>query len=524
MNIQNKTFLQFSNLSLSYGDKFLFDSVSGSIVACDRIGLVGINGSGKSSLLKILAGLIEPSSGSVNKAGTIEYVAQIDLGLYRKEIPLYKHIEISFDEWWLVLSEYERLFGKALEENRIINTLSGGELVKLNISIALVKKPDILLLDEPTNHLDLKSLKELENLLKNINIPFVVVSHNVNFLNKVVKTIWEIDNQKILVYGGNYDFYAEQKKLSQEAKLRQYEEKRKEIKKLERVKLQEQKRAQRSQKVGKDISRKHDRSTDRFATGFFKNASEKSGARKKTMLENKENEITEKMDQLKIVQRKNIFLELHNVQKSGLIISISNGKLKLPDGTTLINEINLGIYHKDRFTIFGDNGSGKTTLVKQLVYNHHPMLSGDIKYGSEYKALYVDQKYDLVKVEQTITENIQSANPSINYENIRRVLGNMNFSSDFDINKTAKDLSGGETARLAFAIATNSSIDMLVLDEPTNNLDIETVEVISQALRYFKGTLIVISHDIHFIKSIRIEKVLEIKNRRIISKTINNLV
>lgn len=524
MNIQNKAFLQFNNLSLTFGDKNLFNSISGSIVKKDRIGLVGINGSGKSSLLKILAGLVEPSSGFINKAGTIEYVAQIDLDLYRKEIPIYKYIETSFDEWWQVLSEYERLFGKALEENRIINTLSGGELVKLNISIALVKEPDILLLDEPTNHLDIKSLIELENLLKNINIPFVVVSHNVNFLNKVVKTIWEMDSQKIFVYGGNYDFYAEQKELSKEAKLRQYEEKRKELKKLERIKTQEQKRAQRSKKVGTDISKKHDRSTDRFATGFFKDAAENRGAQKKVMLESKEKEITDSMNQLKVDKRKNIYLDLKSEQKNGLIISISKGELLLPNKSLLLINLNFNIYHQDRIAILGENGTGKTTFVKQLSFNNHTLLSGVIKYGAGYKTLYVDQKYDLVTPELTIRENIQSANPSINYENIRRVLGNMTFSSDFDINKTAKDLSGGETARLAFAIATNSNADVLVLDEPTNNLDIETVEVISEALKNFKGTLIVISHDIHFLNNIDIKKFFEIKNKSLILKTIDNLV
>lgn len=513
MNIQNKAFLHFRNLSHAYDDKVLFDSISGSIVASDRIGLIGINGSGKSSLLKILAGLIEPNSGSVNNAGTIEYVAQIDLDLYRKEIPLYKYIETSYDEWWQVLTEYERLFGQTLQEDRMINTLSGGEVVKLNIVMALVKKPDILLLDEPTNHLDLKSLEELEDLLSNIGIPFILVSHNVNFLNKLIRTIWAIDSQKLQVYGGNFDFYSEQKGLIQEAKSRQYEEKKKEIKKLERVKAQEQKRAQRAKKVGIDISKKHDRGTDRFATGFFKNSSENSGARKIALLESKENELTDRMQQLKISSRKKIYLDLQSEQKSGLVISIANGKLLLPSKLLLLDDVNLNVYHQDRIAILGDNGSGKTTFIKQLAFNKNHLLQGEIKYGAEYKTLYVDQKYDLVNPEQTITENIQTANPAISYENIRKVLGNMNFSSDLDINKTAKNLSGGETARLAFAIATNSNVDVLILDEPTNNLDIETIDVVAYALMNFKGTLIVISHDIHFLNSISISTFLEIKNK-----------
>ncbi len=524
MNIQNKTLLQFSDLSLSYGDKTLFNSISGSIVATDRIGLIGINGSGKSSLLKILAGLIKPDFGQVNKVGLIEYVPQIDLDLYKKDEPLYKHIENLYEEWWLVLSKYEELFESTLEENRIIKTLSGGELVKLNISIALVRNPDVLLLDEPTNHLDLNSLKKLVKLLKNIDIPFVIVSHNISFLNQIVNIIWEIDKEELLVYGGNYDFYKVEKDKMIKAQIDQYEVEKKKLKK-EKLALQKA-NIQYAKKQAKltRMARTNDRSLPKIVRNAIKLKVQTNYGVNKIKKEKNIEEVNQKVKELEIRKRKNLYLDLISEPKSGLIISISNGKLKLPNSTILVDEINLSLYHKDRLAILGNNGSGKTTFVKQLVYNHHPMLSGNIKYGSEYKVLYVDQKYDLVKVEQTITENIQSANPSINYENIRRVLGNMNFSSDFDINKTAKDLSGGETARLAFAIATNSSIDMLVLDEPTNNLDIETVEVISQALRYFKGTLIVISHDIHFIKSIRIEKVLEIKNRRIISKTINNLV
>lgn len=524
MVIQNKTVLQFRNISLSFGDKTLFSSISGSIIALDKIGLIGNNGCGKSSLLKIFNETIKPNSGVLEKTGTTEYVSQIDLNMYRREIFLYKYIEDSYEEWWEVLYEYERLFGKTIVENRVVGTLSGGELVKVNIAMALAKKPDILLLDEPTNHLDLKSIKELVVLLNDIDIPFIVISHNVDFLNKVVKTIWEIDNKNLLVHGGNYNFYSEQKRLTQEAKLRKYEQNMKELKKIERVKMQENIRAQRSKKVGMDIGKKHDRRTDRFATGFFKNSSEKSGAQKKAKLEHKEEELTDRMKRFKIVRRKNIYLDLQSEQKSGLIISITDAKLLLPNKSLLINDINLNIYHQDRIAILGDNGSGKTTFVKQLSFGDHPLLQGKVKHGAEYKILYVDQKYDLVKPELAITENIQLVNPSINYENIRRVLGNMGFSSDFDTNKTAKDLSGGETARLAFAMATNSNVDILVLDEPTNNLDIESISVIVEALSNYRGTLIVISHDLNFLTSINIEKYLEIRNKLINPKYLDDFV
>lgn len=524
MSIQKQTLIQFNNISLTFGDRIILDNISGSILRGDKIGLIGINGSGKSSLLKTIAGLISSQSGIVNRNCAIEYIPQLDLELYRKQIPLYKHLEEIHEDWWQVFEQYERLFRSSLKEDRILSTLSGGELVKLNLALAFAKLPEVVLLDEPTNHLDLRSLSELKTIMQKTDITFVVVSHNVSFLNSVVRTVWEIDNGKLFAYGGNYDFYKEQKTLQQDAIQRRYEEKQKALRKLVIVKQQEQKRAQRSKKVGTDIGKRHDRSADRFATGFFKNASEKSAAKKKAALEDRENDLIAGIAELKRIPRKNIHLELINHRKSGLVLAVENGRLILPNGRELVSNINASIYHGDRIAILGDNGTGKTTLAKQFVYNKHKMLFGKVRYGSEYKTLFVDQKYDLINPELSIIENIQKNNKNIIYEDIRKVLGNMCFPDDYDVNKVAKTLSGGETARLAFAIATNCNIDVLVLDEPTNNLDIDTIEVISKALADFKGTMIVISHDTNFLKEIGIHKCFVIENHHLTLESVDNLI
>lgn len=221
------------------------------------------------------------------------------------------------------------------------------------------------------------------------------------------------------------------------------------------------------------------------------------------------------LQKLKIKKRKNIYLELPCKERSGLVVSINSGLLILPSGIELLSEIDLKVHHDDRIAILGNNGSGKTTLVKQLIYCTHPLLQGEIKYGAKYNTLFVDQKYDLIKPEMSIYQNLHENNQVLSNENVHRVLSNLGFSKDHDIEERAKTLSGGETARLAFAIATSSNIDMLILDEPTNNLDTETVQVISDALQGFRGTLIVISHDMHFLRSIGIQRYYTIEEKKL---------
>lgn len=516
MSIQNKTLLQFNNISLSFGEKLILDNISGSIIHGDKIGLIGINGSGKSSLLKYLASLGNANSGTLNKSCSVEYVPQLDFEQYRKDIQLFKYLEKLFEEWWLVLLKYEEYFKSNLDGDRILSSLSGGELVKLNITIAFAKAPELILLDEPTNHLDLKSLNELQEILQKTNIPFVLVSHNISFLNAVVKCIWELETGKLNVFGGNYNFYKEQKKLEKESLQRLYEAKQKELSRIEKAKELEIKRMQRTVKLGKKLKRTHDRGTDRFAMGFLKNASEMSNANKKAALLAKQNSIVKEMALYKQTNRKNIYLSLNSEPKSGSVLSIENGCLKLPSGEILITGIDLRIYHGDRIAILGDNGSGKTTLVKQFAFEKHDLLEGGVKYGLEYKSLFVDQKYDLINPELSIVENLLSNNKTISYENVRKVLGILGFSRNFDIDKKAMLLSGGETARLAFAIATNSNIDLLILDEPTNNLDIETIEVIGESLKNFSGTFVVISHDMKFLKDIEVNKVYMIEDKKLV--------
>ena len=360
--------------------------------------------------------------------------------------------------------------------------------------------------------------------MKKTTSSFVLVSHNVDVVNTVVNTIWELEKGVLTVYGGNYDFYKSQKTLQTEAKERKFIARKQELKKLKSVSEQENKRATKSKKVGTDISKKHDRSTDRFATGFFKDASENSTGIKKTVLEKKETDLQNSLKELKSSKRNNIYLELRTKKRSGLIVSFEECVLSLPNGANLINRFSLSINFGDRIAIFGDNGTGKTTLVKQLSINKHELIKGKVKHGLSYNTLYVDQKYDLVNPGITILENMRSSNSSISYESIRRTLSNLGFPFESNVNVLASSLSGGETARLAFAMATSTSIDMIILDEPTNNLDIETIATIIESLRAFQGTLIVVSHDLHFLQQTDINSVYEITDRKLTVSSFDNLI
>lgn len=514
MQIKQETLLQFHNISLKYENRDILNSVSGSILYQDRIGLIGINGSGKSSLLKILAGKIQGSVGSVQSNVRVEYLPQLDLEVYRTDIALYKYLEKETFQWWDVLSTYEELFHDSINEFQSLVTLSGGELAKIHLSLVIAQNPDLILLDEPTNHLDLESLKELEKILLSLKIPYILVSHNIDFLDKTVNKIWELENSEIKIFSGNYDFYKEQKKQILEAKKRMFTTKKKQISKLDQSLDREQKRAQRSKRTGRKFAKFG--GTDKFAQTYFKDRSEKSAGGNEYSLNKKKAKLMKELDQYNIDESKKAYVNFYTKSKNGLILRIKNGSLSIGNSKALLNSITFKLYHGDRIALLGNNGSGKTIFAKQLEYKKKSLLKGEIKYGDEYKILYIDQKYDIIHHEITVIENIQTNNRKINYENARKVLGNLSFPMDYDINKIAGDLSGGETARLAFAIATSSEVDLLVLDEPTNNLDIETVEVIATALKEFRGTILIISHDIAFLKKINIENVYEIKDKSLI--------
>lgn len=522
MKSVKKSLVQFQNIAVTFNDKTILENISGSVIEKNKIGLIGINGSGKSTLLKIIAGITEPEDGQISKLSSVEYLKQIDLDLYRKKTPLYQYIESNIDNWWDVLSTFEEIFKSKLSETQSLNSLSGGEIIKLNICIAITKKPQLLLLDEPTNHMDLRSINYLSEFLQKANFSFIIVSHNIDFLNNTVNTIWEIDKGKLKIYGGNYNFYKAEKEKMIQSQLNKVEAIQKKIKRekasLSAVNIGYQKSSAKLERM----ARTHDRSMpkivrkakmDGLQTGYGDIKSQKK--------KNLKNDI-EELETLKIKPRRTIHTKLVATPHKGLLLRIDNAQLTINKDLILIRDINFSIYHKDRVAILGDNGSGKTLLVKQLEYDKEQSLLSNTTFGKEYKTIFVDQKYEIINPNISLVENILKYNNKLNYEDIRKLLGDFTFKDEIEINKKANYLSGGEIARLAFAIATSATADLLILDEPTNNLDIETVEIIANAISEYPGTLIAISHDIAFLSQIKIKKYYEIKNKCLSFKDISN--
>lgn len=513
MNSQSSPHVQFHDISISFEDRNVLQNISGGIYANDKIALVGSNGSGKSTLLSCLAGVTTTAHGDIQSTGRISYVKQLDLEIYRQAVSIYRFVSETHQDWWETLAIAEEVFEQSFNAEQLIQDLSGGELIKLELAKALSVKPDILLLDEPTNHLDLDSMRKLENLLTSTETAFIIVSHDKSFINRVVNQVWELDSGNLKLYGGNYEQYQIQKQDELNGQARKYEVKKKELKRAKLAARKEQDRATRNQSKGAKMLNPGE---DKFFKGYFGNRSQKKAGTSKVTFDKKLQQISDDMQELSAARQRSLYLDIDIKRQKGLVVSLENATLTLPEGQVLLKDINFSIQHGDRIAITGANGSGKTTLVKHLLYeNNQPLLNGQIRYGKPYRTLTVDQKYDIVKPNLTLIENLQQENTRLTYENARRILSNLGFEDHDDVTRRARTLSGGETARLAFAIATSVSIDIIILDEPTNNLDIYTKEIISDALKSFNGTLIVISHDISFLSDIRIQREFQIKDKRI---------
>ncbi|MHC0062557.1 ribosomal protection-like ABC-F family protein [Nostoc sp. UIC 10890] len=490
------------NLSL---DRTLFQGVHVSIDASDRIALVGRNGVGKSTLLKIIVGQISPNTGSVWRNGVVYYLPQIST--VRQEITVDTVLNFLIyisDNWWKVEDILQTKFDTNVDFYLPITNLSGGELTKLFLAIGLAQEPNLLLLDEPTNHMDLQALESLKQFLQYFTGAFVIVSHKPFFLDQVTDVTWELTPVGIKVYGGNFSQYREQKEIELEAALRSHEAARKELKRTQATAMQEQQRAAQSSRNGR--AKFLNGSIDRMAAGLIKTKAEASTGTAKKKHAAAVAKANQKVAETKVKTTKVTSIQLEEKNhKHRNLINIQGANLKVSE-RLLIQNIQLHISSGDRIAIIGANGSGKSSLVKGILgmENQTAVLdSGEVLLASAMKAVYLDQSYELVNRQYTILENMQAANSDLSYQLLRQQLGHFLFKYD-DVHKSASILSGGELARLAIAMISISEIDLLILDEPTNNLDIETVEQMVRGINDYQGALWVISHDIDFLSRINI--------------------
>lgn len=510
-----KNYLLAKNISYETPFGKIINGVSFGISEDDHIGLIGKNGSGKTTLLKILTEIIKPTNGFLDKKCRLYYLPQIEFALLNSNLTIKEYMDQCGVKSWEVKKKLEQKFNLwNFDFETKISTLSGGELMKLMLSIGLASNPNLLLLDEPTNHLDLPAIEVLRFFLINFKGAYVVVSHDPLFLDHVITKIWELKDGQITHYGGSYSDYQKQKDADEESKRRSLEVARKEVGKLKKSLQMEVKRSARSEKIGRIMA--HGKSMSKMEIGYFKNRASDSKGILHKKLTDKIERIETKAKNIKFdPNRKLYILFKENLEKEKRILINIDGANLFVNDLCLINDIQFSLKFGERIHIAGANGSGKSCFVKAIsTINYEAKLIGKYNIANNIKVVYLSQKYELVNPDLTLLQNITS-NDGVTYEQARQQLGNYLFKNE-NINKLAKELSGGEVARLALAIVTSKPADLLILDEPTNNLDIETINIFANSLLNYPGTIIAISHNIDFLDRINIEKSYIISNKKLI--------
>lgn len=539
-NLAKKS-LVATNLHKAFGEKVILDQESLSINPADRIGLVGLNGCGKSTLIKILTGKERPDNGHVSNQGLrIGYLAQDFLPegsktLYEVAIEDVKEVAAALEEFDRMNSDFKaddpdfvRRYSELTEilihsdgydlREKVravlddldikrpfstkVSTLSGGEILRLALARILIAAPDILLLDEPTNHLDLQGNLLLRTFLHNRQGGYLIVSHDRDLLDEVTTSTLELEKGKIRVCGGNYSFYREQKEIETAAKEREVVRLLKERDRIERLKEKEKERAAHSARRGSKP-----RDHDTFQAGFFKNRAGATAGKRASEFDRRLTEVSQRLESTQEKRARIIkpaFKEGGSYKGKALITAkdLACGY----EGKDIVKGVNLEVYFGDRIALFGNNGAGKTTLVKGLLGSESVSINGQVWRTKNFSVRVLDQNYSLVDRNKTVLENIRSVTEDTPITEIRKHLARFLFMETADVNKKAGLLSGGEIARLAIAMVVAMPIDVLVLDEPTNNLDIASINEIEKALKEFEGGIFIISHDLSFLKGVGVDK------------------
>jgi ATPase subunit of ABC transporter with duplicated ATPase domains len=439
-----------------------------------RIAIIGRNGSGKSTLLKILYRKFEATSGDINipEDVTFGYVPQ-------------------------VINEFDNL--------------SGGQRLNEAITSALNLKPNILLLDEPTNHLDTQNRKSLMRMLQNYAGTLIVVSHDTELLRNCIDTLWHIDNGQIQVFSGNYDNYiheVRQRRISIEQELSYLNHHKKN---LHEKLMQEQQRTAKSKASGeRNVA---NRKWTKMTGDLKAMKAEKSQSKKLKAIDHTKQHFVSQLSNLRLPEIITPTFSLNSADVGDrTIVSINDGSIGYASDRRVLSNINLAVSGKDRFAIIGDNGSGKSTLVKGILNDPSIFKEGEWFTPKRDNMGYLDQHYSTLDPNQTVFEAIAILAPYWSYAEVRRHLNDFLFRKNEEINAYVSTLSGGEKARLSLAQIAAKTPKLLILDEITNNLDLETKDHVAQILQNYPGAIIIISHDADFLKEIGISEEYKLNN------------
>ncbi|MBC7320976.1 ABC-F type ribosomal protection protein [bacterium] len=487
--------IRIRDLSKSYGEQILFEKFSFDIHTGDKIGIVGPNGSGKTTLLKLILSILEPDRGYVEVFGKVGYLPQ-DLAL-----PEDKLVRECFE----VQSSSTNLKRIGLKKDILdspCGTLSGGEKIKLKLVELLEDKPTILTLDEPTNHMDIKGIEFLEDELSKFNGTLLVVSHDRFLLDRIVNKIIEINRGKISLYTGNYSNYAQKKKEELERAWKEYERYTEEKRRLEEA---SRKIKERSKAVEKVKDRKD--SFWKYSKDFYGKKASKVAKIGKS--------IEKRIERLEIKEKpfeeQHIKLEFDATDKGLDTIIQCNGLSKSFEDKLLFENADLSVRSRQKIALLGDNGVGKTTLLRILLGKEAP-TDGNIWISKSAKIGYLEQEVNFLSSENTIIEEIRKVTNS-DITTIRTLLGCLLFIEDEAL-KRIELLSMGEKVRVTLAKLILGGFNLLLMDEPTNFLDIRSREVIEEALKWYKGSLVFVSHDRYFVSKIA-DTIWEIENHKI---------
>ena len=514
--------LSCNNLNKSFGIDSILEDVSFTVNEGDKIGIIGINGTGKTTLFKIISGVYGYDSGDIYTAKDCEigYLEQnmnfhsentildevlevfrdlIDMETYLRNLELKIAEEgekSNSDDLDKLMNEYSHkleLFAdkngygykseakgvlKGLgfsdnDMNKPISILSGGEKTRILLGKLLLKKPSLLMLDEPTNHLDSEAIEWLELFLKQYKGTVMLISHDRYFLDQVVNRTFEIHNKKLKTYNGNYSKFLELSRVEKELELKKYEDQQKDLKKQEES-------IERLKAYGREKHLKRARSKEKA------------------------------LDKIDVLDKPEAYRKRARIEFNPSIVS-GNDVLQVRDvsmgygNRILFKDLNLDIYREEKVALIGANGIGKSTLFK-IIMNEIIPLSGSVTLGTNVNVSYFHQEQKTLNLDNTIIDEIWDSNKHLTQTQIRSMLGAFLFE-DEEVFKKISTLSGGERARVAILKLILSNANFLLLDEPTNHLDIDSKEVLEEALSSYTGTIFTISHDRYLLNTV-VDKIL----------------